>query len=514
MNIYDPFPNTLPALTTRSALAARILQSLQQKNVSIVGRKHYGKSVLIRHLAEKARSGGQFAHVVEWDLRHFTPEDDTQFFRGLCEQLSSQLTGKAGEDVRVLLAAEEDQTPRNIGEVLKFLQHEGEDLLLVLDGLDAPLSSPGLSKNVWDYLCGFTDIGSLRLLAGSRERLRELCINPESKTSDFFRRFEDPPTQLKALTDEELREFLAPLAERRPLDKGAISEFSRQSGGIPILCAALAGLLQTGNDPIGQPEVKKAADQLIESESESIPEAFGALNHEEQAAFSELCHRQQLKSGQGKLTQSLIGLGVANGAGGHLSPNCELLKSHVGARAATLCSMHDLFGDESSFNENITPMLLFRYQQTACDNEGLDGFLSHALSRLKDPASFLTTIRGFLEHSLQMVWDVEAPTGEPPRYTSENGLTFLRKCQNGRLPTESYNLLRALDLLTDDRNGVTPKKANRKIYCLVNSLKAFGDLGQHQKGVTIGTGLAAFACLAMIELSNELVAAGFANSKS
>jgi len=109
------------------------------------------------------------------------------------------------------------------------------------------------------------------------------------------------------------------------------------------------------------------------------------------------------------------------------------------------------------------------------------------------------------------VWEQEAPNRDVPRFTSSYGLTFLDKnCEGGRrLPSEPPKLLGCLDLLTDPRNGVTPKRANRKIYCLLNSLKAYGDLGQHQQGNQIGPGFAAVVCLTVVELANELCDAGF-----
>lgn len=505
MNPYNPFPTSIPVLSARRILAQRVIDSLKNHNVSVVGRKHYGKSVLLRYIAEQSRKSGSFAQVVEWDLRHFIPEEDADFFRELSEQICEQLAGSFGEDLRAYMKTPAKQTASGIREVLKLLNENGDTLLLVLDGLDGPLSSTGLSKNVWDHLCSFTDLGSLRLLAGSRERLRELCINPDSKTSDFFRRFEDPPTLLKAFSDAEVDEYLAALGEIRPIDKGARSEFFRQSGRIPVLCAAMAkALFEAGEGVISQPDVREVANRLGSEGSESIPEAFDALTEPERMGFAELCARGTLKAEQGRLSKSLVDLGAASGNGLLLQPASQLLADFVEAQSATLCSMHDLFGQPDAFERNAPSFLRLRYAHITSSDEGLHGLIENALARLDSPTVFFIQVRAVVEQAIGLVWASESTNGEMPRFTSSYGLKFLNECDQNRLPAEVPKQLRALDLLTDPRNGVKPKRANRKIYCLLNSLKAYGDLGQHQQGVNLGVGIAATVCLSMIELANEL----------
>lgn len=508
MDTYNPFPTSTPPLIARAGLANQITDALRNQNVSVIGRKYYGKTVLLKHLHEVARNGDQFTHVVYWDLRHFVPEDDARFFQGMCEQLCAQLGGATGNDARSLLGKVEDQSPKNIGEFMKLLEEENEELLLILDGVDAPLSSPGLSKNVWDYLCSFADLGSLKFLAGSRERLRELCINPESRTSDFFRRFDDPPTVLRAFSDDELTEFLSKLEETRVMDKGARSEFVRQTGRIPILCAVMARLLSRGDGGISQPEILSAAVELLASGSEAIPEAFGALNQDEQMGFAELCQRGSLKAEQGRLSMSLVHLGFAAGNGTKLTIASQLLKDHVDAQSASLCSIHDLFGSADAYETNIVAVAKLRGEQVSGLDTDFKDFLTHCLNSQNNPRVMMATIRSIVDHSLRLIWDCESPDGRLPRFTSEHGMRFIQNNPGDRIPSDSARQLQCLGLLTDDRNGVKPKKANKAIYCLVSSLKGFGDLGQHQESSPITAGLAASVCMMATELATELHRAG------
>jgi hypothetical protein len=82
------------------------------------------------------------------------------------------------------------------------------------------------------------------------------------------------------------------------------------------------------------------------------------------------------------------------------------------------------------------------------------------------------------------------------------------------LPGDSAARLRCLNLFTDLRNGVSPKKCNRRIYILLSSLKAYGDFGQHQAGQEVTPGFAAAVALTAVELARELLSAGLVASKT
>lgn len=511
MNTYHPFPTLVPAILARKVLALKVLESLSKHNISVVGRRHYGKSVLLKHIAGEARKSMRFDQVVEWDLRHFTPQDDSEFFREMCEKMASQLVGQLACDARDFLSDKYEQTAATIRAFLEILEGEGQILLLVMDGMDDPLSSSGLSKGVWDHLCSFTDKGSLRILAGSRRKLRELCMNPASRTSDFFRRFEDPVTVLGAFSADELSEYLEDLEITHPMDKGARSELDSQTGGIPLLCAGLARkLCELPPGQVVQKDVQAAAKLLAAEGSETLPVAIDALEEDERMAYAEVIGRGTLAGNHGSMEKSLKSMGFVKSTGGKLENACGMLAKFVGSQSEGLCSIQDLFGTKEAYERNIQSLSSLRNGQSTTKDPDLQDFISRALSDQKNPKVFLSTIRSIIEHALAMVWSVEAPNQDAPKFTSQFGLDFLQKCDGGRrLPTESPRQLRCLDLLTDSRNGATPKKANRKIYCILNSLKGYGDLGQHQQGSQIGPGFAAVVCLTIVELSNELSAAGF-----
>jgi hypothetical protein len=64
----------------RHELLGQVLEDLCEHHISIIAPRHFGKTVLANALAGAARASGRFSDVVFWDLRHFTPADDAEFF--------------------------------------------------------------------------------------------------------------------------------------------------------------------------------------------------------------------------------------------------------------------------------------------------------------------------------------------------------------------------------------------------------------------------------------------------
>ena len=79
--------------------------------------------------------------------------------------------------------------------VFDDLENKGHRLLAVLDGFDHVFKGSGITRNLWDELLSLCRMSSLRLVTGSRSRLRELCKTEESRTSDFWEIFYDTPLQ-------------------------------------------------------------------------------------------------------------------------------------------------------------------------------------------------------------------------------------------------------------------------------------------------------------------------------
>ena len=95
VNPYRVFGPTVPVMLGRAALmneiAGRILKDTPD-HVSIVGPAHYGKSVILSHLAEVHRTGSShYLTTVYIDFRYSPPASDATFKQRLASELKAAL---------------------------------------------------------------------------------------------------------------------------------------------------------------------------------------------------------------------------------------------------------------------------------------------------------------------------------------------------------------------------------------------------------------------------------------
>ena len=94
-NPYQVLGSSIPPMLGRANLLRRIEQHLlkpQPEHVSVVGPKHYGKSVLLRHLAGIHRTEpAGFLTTAYIDLRNDTPDSDSSFMTRLAKDLKAAL---------------------------------------------------------------------------------------------------------------------------------------------------------------------------------------------------------------------------------------------------------------------------------------------------------------------------------------------------------------------------------------------------------------------------------------
>ena len=506
-NPYKLTPDPIPAELARSGLLQQVLEDLYEHHISIIGPRHYGKTVFVTALAGAARASGRFSDVVFWDLRHFTPENDAEFFAKFAEILAEQLAS-VGEDAQSHFGTVENRTYSKIKGFFEYLQGLEKRVLIVMDGMDQPLDCEGLTKNLWDNLAGFAKIGSVNLLATSRKPLRQLCKSATGRASDFWERFEDPPVRLKAFSGEEITSFLKPLAKARGgLEQGVEVEFANWTGGIPRLAVCLARrVVENGSSPVTVGNVRLAAGWVLSEHTDALEAAWDVCTAEEQTGFADLIEKREVEARHaGKLAHALVPLGLAHATGSKIRARCELLKQFTSSLQNGLVSVKLLFGEAPAYERNIRAVVEWRLRQIAVRNPDLKDFVTDAVARVGNPKLFFKEIRNIVDHALTLIWNFECPDGQSPRYQSS-----FAAAKAGLLQfNDTSSLLYHLQLSTDSRNRITLKKANRRIYSLLNALQGYGDLGQHQGNEVIPPAFAAAACLTVVELAGELDKAGF-----
>ncbi len=195
----------------------RHLTKATPDHVSVVGPPLIGKSILLKHLASHFPEG-HFVGSLYWDLRYGTPATDAEFRSQFAERLRRAVKPTRPDLARDLEPADEAVSDL-LFHVLDELRRDNGRVLAVLDGFDHLVGDFGITRNLWDELRTLAQTGGLCLVIGSRARLLDLCKNEESRTSNFWQIFHDPPFQVEIFPV--LREAMLPAG-------GGFSERARE----------------------------------------------------------------------------------------------------------------------------------------------------------------------------------------------------------------------------------------------------------------------------------------------
>jgi hypothetical protein len=117
----------IPTMLGRQKIMHRIWADLTKptpSNLSIVGPRYAGKSVIMNALARRARSDGSpYKFVSYWHLGHLTPTSNEEFVAHLCERLR-ECFSQSAYDVSDYRKHLEDHTFDNLIEVIELLDSE------------------------------------------------------------------------------------------------------------------------------------------------------------------------------------------------------------------------------------------------------------------------------------------------------------------------------------------------------------------------------------------------------
>ena len=523
-NPYQVFGSSVPSMLGRQSLIneieARLLKDTPD-HVSIVGPMYYGKSVLLSHLAATHRTEStHYLTTVYIDLRVSPPETDTTFKQRLAHALKTGL-----QPVRSELSGHIDPEYEHVHELLDDVfedlakEKESARILVVLDGFDHVLAGTGLTRNLWDQLRELARRPSLRLVTGSRRRLRELCQTREARSSSFWGIFHDPPSQVSILDDSDWDAFLLPLLEAGcTLDAPARKEIVNWTGGVPVrVCALLQELWETrhGGTQLSKPEIDEAAATILNGPRESLSALWDDCDDELRADLGTLASTGiPLVDLSDSRRHAIESRGFGRTSKKHLRGSCRLMQHYAQRQAPAVADLKRLFGTASGFEMHIRSMLALRLEQIASRN--VDSLLHDHVSRvvrdMDKPEVALDGIRRIAGRALTLIWDAELPPDKslPPEWVEHwqrAKVDFPH--DEGKLPDGYGAQCGLLRLVTGTGNTRPMGKCVTKTTCLlVDHLHSVGNFGQHQEEfqTSISIGFAASSVLSTISLVESLTA--------
>ena len=521
-NPYQVLGPSIPPMLGRGSLLRRIEGHLSKPtpdHVSVVGPKHYGKSVLLRHLADAYRAGSSgYLTTVHIDLRHDTPGSDDAFKRRLAEEIKAALQP---DRKQLSECIDLDDAAVHVLLDLVFTELEGESarMLVVLDGFDYALAGTELTRNLWDQLRSLAQKTSLRLVTGSRRPLRELCRTEESRTSDFWEIFYDTPIRVTALDDSDWEPFLKPLLDAGcTFDDPARKEIANWTGGVPLLvCALLRELWEEHRGTqISKPEIDQTADAILKSRREILAELWDECDIELRADLGTLAGDDiPLSDLSDRRRRAIEDRGFGRVSKKHLRGSCRLIQRYAAEQAPALADLTRLFGTAAGFEAHVQTLLELRLKQAATPktDRSLHDFVSRAIEDVgRNPELAINGIRGIAERALTLIWKAELPHDRtlPKKWIDEwkRGGEKNPPEDRGKLPSSSGTQCHVLRLITgSDRISRQSKYVTKTTCLLVNHLKSVGDFGQHRGDypeTTISVGFAATVVLAAISLIESL----------
>jgi hypothetical protein len=509
---YTVLGADVATLLGRSGLTKQLHDRLTKPtpdHVTVVGPRHYGKSVLLKHIAHVfATSQPGYVTSAYWDLRHNTPTSHAAFLSRLAVVLKAALRD-AGESGLV-----EDLVPTDDGvfDSLECLRDEltrdAKRVLLVMDGFDHVLASDGISRRTWDVMRTLSQGKGLVMVTGSRRGLRELCRTQESAASDFWEVFNPQPLRVGRFGKEGDWEALSkPFVDRGiTVDGAAVAELFNWTGGIPTLVMLVLDRLY-GACGDGGTLSKSDVDQVAEAVADECRDVVAPLweecDEDIKSAYLDLVREGQIRLNEFKSDHKaeLVQRGLAREDGSCLRASARMVELYAKQQSTSLETLTRLFGEPSRFVHNAKSLLELRLKQIRTVDNALHATIRKAIRELPEAVAALSWARTITNQAFELIWRKEAPDGVVP----DSWLLTERMPQPGEsIPggAAAVNLLR--HVTGTDRSPRMTKHVTKRTYVLMSFVHSAGDHGQHlPPGEGSGPYVVAY-CLAAIELAESL----------
>ncbi|TWU41886.1 AAA-like domain-containing protein [Novipirellula artificiosorum] len=522
----DPvFPTNGPMLA-RAALMDKVWGALSKttpSNLSVIGPRWIGKTVLLKAVADRAVADGEspYSLVMYWHLGHVCPTTDAEFISGLCGQLH-QVMQDAPKDYSDYQTYLKEESYSHFKEITDLLDEGDEPVLMLWDGLDKPLGQDNLSVHLWDQMRSIIDGKMHKIVTATRAPLDLLIRNEEASTSEFWNIFDEE--YVKPFDEHDIETLLE--IARLELSSGGRTEASNWTGGHPKLLLELLNRLASGgfSSPISNENVVEVARSGVQDARRSLRSIWSECPQEAQEAYQTLIQNgetavQVLGTNN---VNALEARGFANVNRNKAKPTCHLLKEHLSSTSGDSGSLVRLFNDPDDFRSNIGDVLRIRLEQIPVFDNDLLRWVGQSILGIPDhPGDCLTNLTDIRDRALDLVMKHEfGDSREVPAELVEywkdknqhQNKVVGTLCGQASLavPNERAIQVGLLQLLTGGAQGLENKadSVSKDTYEMISAIHGLRNRKQHADGQPICESVAVatiMMCLALLErLAEEL----------
>jgi len=478
-NPFDPYINTMPALRGRNSNLDEILSMLAGTNhVSVVAPKFYGKRALLRQAAERARAGGDFASVIEWDMKA-TPTSAETFFKDMAQQVWDQWP-MAGD---YFSKAPAEMTGENFIAACEDWDLDGHRILIVWASFDDVLRNPELPENFLGQLVNLCGSSGIRVLASTRHEMPELVVNQADIGSKLWGRF--VVHLLRTLGQTELSAIGAEWESNgRSFAPGAETALSEITGNAPPLVFALLGKLWNTSLPgvaATKADVQSAAEDL---DTRILKEIWKELSADSQRLMQKVARTKDGMPTEGIPDRIFEPLSKRHGllrkATGRFMSTSKLFAEFASRQEGGSGQIAILFGTTDGYAPNMAEVLRQRLGQVRLSmSQELRRSVETMLDNMEDcSAVALDTVRRAFLGSATLLMKRQFPTDRIPQEMITRWKTSLKwvpECaKDGRVPRLRGHMIQLLRKLHENLE-LKPQQA----LPLFELLYEAGNLAQH-----------------------------------
>lgn len=487
-------------------------------NVSLVGPRYSGKTVILKALAEDMHeTTDSNCIVVYWDLSEQIPQTDEEFI----QLLGKQIAGSISELDSAWSSLLEDKEIKVEGFKTAFKDFKEREIriLVIVDDFHLLLRESELTRNLWDQLRHLfhLDKYNTAIITGSRHKLKEIIRDSDSAGSPFWNIFD--VERLPQMDEVDLEAFVGKLPQYT-FESGSLKEIMNWTGGCPLLIAWLLNRLpeSTGKISVSNQTINELANNV----DENCINYLDAIWEDIPSSLKNL-YRHLVESGAStdsgiskKDKIALVNLGLATRRGSSIEANCRLIENHISGDQE-FGALECLFNSLESYSNNIRGVLERRLSHIIPFDDTLFYMVQRAVEEIPGhPDLCLASLTQIENHALKIIWTWESDeSGEIPESVKQawtdpekggsphNLIKDMMEKDTWKIPHDRSKQLLLLRLLTGcsaQYDKPLGKKVTKDAFVLLSAIHEFRNRSEHDSGQKIPLGVAVSGLMLCIEL--------------